>query len=262
MSASAGSLEVAQFPCLSDNYGYLIHDPKTGQTAAVDTPCATTYKRELSNRGWTLTHILNTHHHFDHVGGNSELKLAGVEVYGPSSDGDIPGMDVPLKDGDKFSFGGADAVVMDVGGHTAGHIAFYFPKEKTAFVGDSLFALGCGRMFEGTPEQFWATLQRLRELPDDTVIYCAHEYTESNARFAMSVEPGNPDLVKRTEEIKAKRSRGEPTVPSLMGEEKVTNPFLRGDLSPEIRANVGASDGDDGAAIFHKIRLGKDNFRG
>lgn len=262
MSASAGSLEVAQIPCLSDNYGYLIHDPKTGQTAAVDTPSAAAYARELANRGWKLTHILNTHHHDDHVGGNMELKTEGVKVYGPAADGNIPGMDIPLQDGDTFSFGGADAIVIDVGGHTSGHIAFYFPEEKTAFTGDSLFSLGCGRMFEGTPKQNWASLQRLRNLPDDTTIYCAHEYTESNARFAMSVEPGNPDLVRRTEEIEAKRARGEPTVPSLLGEEKLTNPFLRGDVSPEIRKNVGASDDEDGAAIFHKIRLGKDNFRG
>ena len=143
-----------------------------------------------------------------------------------------------------------------------GHIAFYFPKERTAFVGDALFPLGCGKMFEGTPEQFWASLRRLRNLPDDTTIYSAHEYTESNARFAMSVEPGNSDLVKRNDEIRGKRARGEPTVPSLMGEEKMTNPFLRGDLSSEIRKNVGAGEDEDGAIIFHKIRLGKDNFRG
>ncbi|KAL3807009.1 hypothetical protein ACHAXA_010485 [Cyclostephanos tholiformis] len=261
MSAPAGSFEVAQFPCLGDNYGYLIHDRTTNQTAAIDTPCASSYMRELERRGWTLTHILNTHHHHDHVGGNMELKTDGVKVYGPATE-KIPGMDVALKGGDLVSFAGANAVVMDVGGHTRGHIAYYFPGEKTAFVGDCLFALGCGRMFEGTPQQFWTSLQGLRNLPDDTTIYCAHEYTESNARFAMSIEPGNPDLVKRVEEIKEKRARGEPTVPSLMGEEKATNPFLRGDVSSEIRMNVGACDDDDGAAIFHKIRLGKDQFRG
>ena len=228
----------------------------------MDTPCAASYKKELEKRGWTLTHILNTHHHHDHVGGNTELKTDGVQVYGPANDGSIPGMDVSLNHGDKLSFAGADAEVIDVGGHTVGHIAFYFPKEKTAFVGDSLFALGCGRMFEGTPEQFWASLKRLRELPDDTTIYCAHEYTKSNAQYAMSVEPNNADLVKRTEEIIAKRARGEPTVPSLMGQEKATNPFLRGDVSEEIRRNVGATDDEDGASIFLKIRLGKDEFRG
>lgn len=262
MSAAAGSLEIAQFPCLDDNYGYLIHDPETGQTAAVDTPCAASYKRELSKRGWTLTHILNTHHHYDHVGGNMDLKTDGVQVYGPAADGDIPGLDVALKGNDTISFGKADAEIIDVGGHTLGHIAYHFPEEKTTFVGDSLFPLGCGRMFEGTPQQFWSTLQRLRNLPDETAIYSAHEYTESNARFAMSVEPGNPDLVRRVEEIKAKRARGEPTVPSLMGDEKLTNPFLRGDISPEIQQNVGAGESDDGATVFHKIRLGKDNFRG
>lgn len=150
----------------------------------------------------------------------------------------------------------------DVGGHTVGHIAFHFPAEKTAFVGDSLFALGCGRMFEGTPSQFWNSLQKLRSLPDDTAVYCAHEYTESNAKYAMSVEPGNADLVRRVEEVKAKRARGEPTVPSMMGEEKLTNPFLRGDVSPEIRKNVGALDSDDGARIFALVRQGKDKFRG
>ncbi len=242
-------------------HSYLIHDPKTKQTAAIDTPSGQAYKDELERRGWKLTHIFNTHHHHDHVGGNMELKTDGVTVYGPAADGRIPGMDVALKENDTFSFGGTEARVIDVGGHTSGHIAFYFPNEKTAFVGDSLFALGCGRMFEGTPTQFWASLQRLRGLPDDTTIYCAHEYTEGNAKFAMSVEPGNADLVKRVEEIKAKRARGEPTVPSLMKEEKLTNPFLRGDVSREIRKNVGASDEESGADVFAKIRRGKDNFR-
>ena len=190
-----------------------------------------------------------------------ELKAEGVQVYGPATE-NIPGMDIALKDSDTVSFGSTNAIIMDVGGHTRGHIAYYFPKEKSAFVGDSLFSLGCGKMFEGTPQQFWTSLQSLRNLPDDTIVYCAHEYTESNARFAMSVEPGNPDLIKRVEEIKAKRARGEPTVPSLIGEEKATNPFLRGDISAEIRRNVGATDSEDGATIFHKIRLGKDKFRG
>lgn len=257
------AFDLTRFTFLSHlHYSYLIHDATTGQTAAIDTPDATAYKQELEKRGWTLTHILNTHHHADHVGGNSELKTEGVKVYGPASDGNIPGMDNPLSDSDTLSFGGAEARVIDVGGHTIGHIAFYFPEEKTAFVGDSLFSLGCGRMFEGTAPQFWSSLKRLRDLPDDTIIYCAHEYTESNARFAMSVEPGNELLVKRVEEIKAKRSRGEPTVPSLLGEEKLTNPFLRGDQSDEIRKNVGATSDDDDATIFLKIRQGKDNFRG
>jgi hydroxyacylglutathione hydrolase len=151
---------------------------------------------------------------------------------------------------------------MDVGGHTLGHIAYYFPEDKTVFVGDSLFALGCGKMFEGTPSQFWTSLKGLRDLPDDTTVYCAHEYTESNAKFALSVEPGNEALQQRAAEIKSKRSRGEPTVPSLLGEEKKTNPFLRADLSEEIRKNVGVKDVDSDADAFGKVRRAKDTFRG
>ena len=192
-------------------------------------------------------------------GGNMELKKDGVQVFGPAEE-NIPCMDNALRASDEITFGGAKAEVIDVGGHTLGHIAYYFPMEKTAFVGDSIFSLGCGRMFEGNPKQFWSSLQRLRDLPDDTTIYCAHEYTEANARFALSVEPGNVELVKRVEEIKAKRALKEPTVPSLIGEEKATNPFLRGDVSAEIRKNVGATIEEDGSSIFHKIRKAKDNF--
>jgi len=168
----SGSLEVAIIPCLSDNYGYLIHDAAQGLTAAVDTPEADPYMRELEKRGWTLTHIFNTHHHSDHVGGNLELKKDGVQIYGPAKEkARIPGIDIALADGDEIEFGSVKVRILDVGGHTKGHIAYYFPSEATAFVGDSLFALGCGRMFEGTPTQFWTSLQKLRELPDDTLIY-------------------------------------------------------------------------------------------
>lgn len=262
-STCASTLTVAQFPCLSDNYGYLIHDAKTGETAAIDTPCAETYKRELSKRGWKLTHIFNTHHHWDHTGGNLDLKTEGVKVYGPVNEkGKIPGIDVAVGAGDTVTLGESKANIMDVGGHTHGHIAYHFADDGIVFVGDSLFALGCGRMFEGTPTQFWASLKGLRELPDDTTVYCAHEYTESNAKFAKSVEPGNPDLIARIEEVKAKRSRGEPTVPSKMGDEKKTNPFLRVDISDEIRRNVGATGGDTDADVFAKVRTAKDTFRG
>jgi len=165
-------LTIVQVPCLSDNYGYLIHDPKTGSTAAVDTPEAQPYQTELSQRGWKLTHILNTHHHWDHTGANEELKKGGVKVVGPVNEkAKIPGIDDAVGAGDVVEFGSTKAHVMDVGGHTKGHIAFYFPEEKTVFVGDSLFALGCGKMFEGTPEQFWTSLKGLRELPDDTTVY-------------------------------------------------------------------------------------------
>lgn len=203
--------------------------------------------------------------HYDHVGGNEQLKANGddVTIYGPVNEkGKIPGLDVAVGAGDSVEFGGSTGTVMDVGGHTLGHIAYYFPEEKTVFVGDSLFALGCGKMFEGTPSQFWTSLKGLRELPDDTTVYCAHEYTESNAKFALSVEPGNEELQQRAAEIKAKRSRGEPTVPSLMGDEKKTNPFLRVDVSDEIRTNVGVTGGDSDADAFGKVRRAKDTFRG
>eukprot|EP00542_Grammatophora_oceanica_P018839 CAMPEP_0194046680 /NCGR_PEP_ID=MMETSP0009_2-20130614/22238_1 /TAXON_ID=210454 /ORGANISM="Grammatophora oceanica, Strain CCMP 410" /LENGTH=259 /DNA_ID=CAMNT_0038692075 /DNA_START=213 /DNA_END=992 /DNA_ORIENTATION=+ len=258
-----GKFTVAQFPCLSDNYGYLIHNEETGETAAVDTPDAKTYNTELQKRGWKLTHIFNTHHHWDHTGGNKELKTEGVKVYGPANERkEIPGLDVPLTGGDCVDFGGLKADVMDVGGHTVGHIAYHFPTETSVFVGDALFALGCGKMFEGTPSMFWTSLKGLRELPDETSVFCAHEYTESNAKFAMSVEPGNADLVSRYEEIKEKRSRGEPTVPSLLGLEKKTNPFLRCDISDEIRKNVGVTASDSEETAFGKTRKAKDTFRG
>jgi hydroxyacylglutathione hydrolase len=168
--ASTCSFAVVQIPCLNDNYGYLLHNEETGETAAVDTPDAKPYRIELEKRGWKLTHILNTHHHHDHTGGNLALKKDNVKVYGPASE-NIPGRDVSLQGGDEIEFGSSKVQIIDVGGHTKGHIAYYFPVDAKIFVGDSLFAFGCGRMFEGTPEQYWASLQRLRDLPDDTEVY-------------------------------------------------------------------------------------------
>lgn len=261
-SQSSSSFTIIQVPCLSDNYGYLIHDPVTGDTAAVDTPDAEAYRQELKERGWKLTHIFNTHHHHDHTGGNLELKNdGGLTVYGPAIE-NIPGMDVKLGHGDEVEFGKRKGQVIDVGGHTNGHIAYYFPSESAAFTGDALFALGCGRMFEGNPSQFWRSLTRLRNLPDDTVVYCAHEYTESNAKFALSVEPSNDKLQKRFQHILQQRKAGQSTVPSLLGEEKQTNPFLRCDISDEIRQKVGVTSGDSEADVFAKVRRAKDNFRG
>jgi hydroxyacylglutathione hydrolase len=169
-SHSTNSFQVVQIPCLSDNYGYLLHNSVTGETAAVDTPDAKPYQKELAKRGWKLTHILNTHHHLDHTGGNMELKVDGVKVYGPAVES-IPGRDIGLQGGDEIEFGSSVAKIIDVGGHTKGHIAYYFPSDAKVFVGDSLFALGCGRMFEGTQEQNWASLKRLRDLPDNTEVY-------------------------------------------------------------------------------------------
>jgi hydroxyacylglutathione hydrolase len=207
--------------------------------------------------------VFSQNSHWDHTGANQDLKTEGVQVVGPINEkSKIPLIDSAVADGDVIEFGSTKATIMDVGGHTKGHIAYYFPASKSVFVGDSLFALGCGRMFEGTPEQFWTSLKGLRELPDDTTVYCAHEYTESNGKFAISVEPNNPDLVARFAIIKQKRSRGEPTVPSTLGEEKKTNPFLRCDISAELRANVGVNDADSDAVAFGKVRKAKDNFRG
>ena len=254
---------VEQFPCLNDNYGYLIHDSVTGDTAAVDTPDAKAYHAMLQQKGWSLTHILNTHHHWDHTGGNTELcqLYPNCQVYGPESE-KIPNRHVGLKEGDTVAFGESSSAwkVMDVGGHTVGHIAFY--NDNMAFVGDALFALGCGRMFEGKPPQFWKSLTKLRSaLSDDTLIYCAHEYTMSNAKFALSVEPQNEQLVERVKEIEALRANNQPTVPSTMGIEKATNPFLRCDISPEIQGNVGfATAPTDFSEVFAKVRAAKDNF--
>lgn len=262
-SSDSAGIEVAQFPCLSDNYGYLIHDPQTGATAAIDSPEAGPYKNELEKRNWKLSHILNTHHHHDHVGGNMALKkhAGDLTICGPKSE-NIPGRTVDLSGGDEFKFGSQKVIVIDVGGHTLGHIAYYFPESNKVFVGDALFTLGCGRMFEGTPDQFWASLSRLRELPNETKVYCAHEYTAANAKFAMSVEPGNPALQSKVAEITDLRAKGLPTVPTTIQEEKEANPFLRCDVSEEIRKNVGVQAGDPDASAFGKVRRAKDGFRG
>lgn len=253
-------IEVYQFPCLSDNYGYLIHDPVENVTATIDTPEVGPINAALEEKGWQLTHILNTHHHFDHAGGNEALKKQwGCIVVGAANDAErIPGIDVRVADGDIYEFGSASARVFEVSGHTIGHIAFYFEDEGCAFVGDTIFALGCGRLFEGTPGQMWQSLQKLMALPDDTVVYCAHEYTQANAAFALTVEPSNDALVQRSKEIDALRAQGRPTVPTTIGLERETNPFVR-PHSEGLRATldlVGADDVD----VFAETRRRKDNF--
>lgn len=253
-------LIVHQFPCLSDNYGYLLHDPETGSTAAIDTPEVAPILKALEEKGWTLTHILNTHHHFDHAGGNLELKeKTGCTIIGPKGEAQrIPGIDTALGDGDTCPFGSREAKVLEVGGHTLGHIAYYFPQDGIAFVGDALFALGCGRIFEGTAEQMWTSLQKLMGLPDETVVYCAHEYTQANARFAATIEPANKALQERIREIDAKRAEGKPTVPTTIGLEKATNPFLR-PMSEDVQKTlnlVGAPLVD----VFAETRARKDSF--
>ncbi|MCH9669931.1 MAG: hydroxyacylglutathione hydrolase [Gammaproteobacteria bacterium] len=253
-------LEVHQFPCLSDNYGYLVHDAETGNTAVIDTPEVAPIMAGLAEKGWQLTHILNTHHHGDHAGGNLEIKdKTGCEIVGPRADAErIPGIDTALGDGDELSFGGRKVRVFDTPGHTKGHICYHFEADGLAFVGDTLFALGCGRLFEGTPAQMWTSLSKLLRWPDDTVVYCAHEYTQANARFALSVEPDNQTLQERAVEIDRLRAEGLPTVPTTMGLERATNPFLRPD-SADLQRTIGL-EGADLVEVFAKTRALKDSF--
>jgi len=253
-------LEVHQFPCLSDNYGYLLHDTDSNETVCIDTPDADAYMHEAAARGWQITQIWNTHWHPDHAGGNEAIKqAAGCRVTAPVGDAPkIAAIDATVGGGDKVMIGNYEAHVIDVGGHTLGHIAYWLPDAGIAFVGDSLFALGCGRMFEGTPEQFWASLVRLRELPDETLIYCAHEYTQANARFALHADPGNAELKDYAREIAERRKNDEPTVPARLSLECATNPFLRADAS-EMRARWG---GATPVETFAALRTAKDNFKG
>jgi hydroxyacylglutathione hydrolase len=255
------ALEVRMFPCLQDNYGFLAHDPQTGETAAIDTPDPAAYLAEAERAGWRITQIWNTHHHHDHAGGNPALKAAtGARITGPGKDARrIPEIDAGVEEGDVARLGAKTARVLETPGHTTGHIVYVFDEDKVAFVGDTMFALGCGRLFEGSPEVMWPSLQKLLALPDDTKVYCAHEYTQANARFALSVEPGNPALQARAKAIDAARAAGRPTVPTTIGLEKQTSPFAR-PQSPEIRerlALVGASD----VAVFGAVRRAKDVFR-
>lgn len=254
-------LEIVRIPCLADNYVWLLRETAQGAVAVVDPADPRPVHAALAARGWRLTHVLNTHHHADHVGGNLDLKAAyGCRIVGPRADqARIPGIDVALGDGDHVELGGERAEVLDVPGHTRGHVAFWFAAARALFCGDTLFALGCGRMFEGTAPQMWASLARLRALPDDTDVYCAHEYTQSNARFARHVDPHNAALAARSAAIDALRARGEATVPAPLGLEKRTNPFLRAD-DPVLAAAHGL-DARDPAAVFAHLRRAKDQFR-
>ena len=252
------TLTIHQFPCLSDNYGYLVRDEASGLAACIDTPDAAAILRELERTGWKLALILNTHWHQDHAGGNAEVQAAtGAEIVGPREVTRIAPLDREVQGGDHVALGETSFAVIETGGHTLGHIAYHDAADRVAFVGDTLFALGCGRLFEGGPAQMWASLQRLASLPYDTRVYCAHEYTASNARFALSVDD-DPALKARAEQVFAARERGEPTVPTTIGLEKATNPFLR---APRLAPRIGAS-AEPAYAAFAAVRAAKDEFKG
>ncbi len=251
------TIQIHQFPCLSDNYGFLVHNSVTGETAAIDTPDAKEYLRQAKAKGWTITHIWNTHWHPDHAGGNTEIvEATGARVLAPKEVEKLSPIDRVVSHGDSVNLGEHRAEIIDVSGHTNGHIAYHIVEEGVAFVGDAVFALGCGRMFEGEPKQFWTSLDRIRRMSTETTLYCAHEYTEANAKFALHADPDNAALHDYVVEIKDKRARGEPTVPTVLKRELATNPFLRAD-DPAMMAKWG---GNEPHETFAALRSAKDNF--
>lgn len=254
------ALEVVTVPCVSDNYAFVAHDAATGATAVVDVPEAAPILNALRERGWKASHILITHHHDDHVAGVKALAAAtGARVIGAAADAHrLPRLDEAVKEGDLVRIGMDAGTVIDVSGHTVGHVAYHFPDSGVVFTADSLMALGCGRVFEGTMAQMWASLSKLAALPPDTLVCSGHEYAAANGRFALTIEPDNPALISRVEAVKAARKAGTPTVPSRLGEELATNPFLRANR-PEVKAALGMSGASD-AEVFAEIRGRKDRF--
>jgi hydroxyacylglutathione hydrolase len=248
------TLQIYQFPCLSDNFGVLIHDPEANLTASIDAPEADKVTAALAEKGWKLTHILTTHHHADHTGGNAQLKAAtGCRIIGPRNEAaKVPGIDEKVGEGDTVQFGGHRVEVLDTPGHTAGHITYAIPSAKVAFVGDTLFAIGCGRVIEGTPQMMWDSLKKLMALPRDTSVYCGHEYTQANARFALTIEPDSAALQKRAKEVDVMRAAGKATLPTTIGMELDTNPFLRPHV-PAIQKRLGM-EGKPEWQIFAEIR--------
>ena len=253
-------LEIVTVPCRTDNYAFLLHDEASGRTALVDAPEVRPIVDALTERGWELDEIWITHHHGDHVEGVDELRSRyGAKVYGAHDDAHrLPDLDVKVRDGDVFDFAGEEVRVLDVSGHTVGHIAFHCPQTSAVFTADSLMALGCGRVFEGTFEQMWASLSKLAALPRETVVYSGHEYTAANGRFAMTIDPDNADLANRVAAVAAARAEGRPTVPSLLADELLTNPFLRA-TAPEVKERLGMAGAAD-AEVFAEIRRRKDAF--
>lgn len=238
------TLEVVRIPALSDNYIWLVHEPVSGATMVVDPAVAGPVLAEADKRGWTITDIWNTHWHPDHTGGNAEIKAAtGCTITGPAAEvAKIPTLDVQVRGGDRVTLGEAEALVIDVPAHTAGHIAYHFAEDAAVFVGDTLFAMGCGRLFEGTAAQMFDNMAKLAALPDETTVYCAHEYTQSNGRYALVAEPDNPAIHARMAQVDAARSRGEATVPTTIGEERETNPFMRAVSVEQLAERRAAKD--------------------
>jgi hydroxyacylglutathione hydrolase len=250
------TLEIHQFPCLSDNFGVLIH--ADGQTASIDAPEARAVEAALKEKGWKLTHIFTTHHHGDHTGGNLALKRAwSCSIVGPRGEAaKVPGLDTPVGGGDSFGFNAFEVRVLDTPGHTAGHIAYHLPEAGVAFVGDTLFAIGCGRIIEGTAPMMWESLKRLMSLPPATRVYCGHEYTKANAAFALTIEPENAALRTRAKQVDVLRAAGKATLPTTIAQELETNPFLRPDV-PEIQRRLGLV-GRPEWEVFAEIRARKD----
>jgi hydroxyacylglutathione hydrolase len=238
------SLDVVRIPVLNDNYVWLVRDNTSGAVMVVDPAVAEPVLAEADARGWTITHIWNTHWHPDHTGGNAAIKEAtGCVIVGPAAESErIPTLDIQVRGGDVVLFGASEAHVINVPAHTAGHIAFHFADDHVAFVGDTLFAMGCGRLFEGTAAQMFENMRKLEALPDDTLIYCAHEYTQSNGRYALAAEPGNAALIARMNDVDAARARGEATVPTTIGQERATNPFMRAATISELAERRAAKD--------------------
>jgi hydroxyacylglutathione hydrolase len=254
-------LEMHQFICRSDNYGLLVHDHKTGATASIDAPDAVEIERQLKRRGWQLTHIFSTHHHHDHVAGNEALKEQfACTIIGPKLEADrIPGIRTLVSGGDSFTWAGRDVRVLACPGHTRGHVAYHIPSEYSVFVGDTLFSLGCGRVFEGTLEDMYHSVTQFKSMSPSTYLYCGHEYTQSNACFALSVEPMNRMLQQRAAVVATLREEGKMTCPSTIGDELKTNPFLRTN-SAEIRRNLKMDQAPD-VEVFVELRRRKDEFR-
>jgi hydroxyacylglutathione hydrolase len=263
------TLEIRQFLCRTDNFGVLIHDRSTGVTASIDAPDAHAIREELADAQWALTHIFTTHHHFDHVAGHEALKReTNCTIYGPGKEErDIPGIDILIEQGERLTFGSIEVQVLQTPGHTAGGVTYFIPnavetpggRRGVAFTGDTLFSVGCGRVMEGRHAEMWRSLEKIMALPPDTLIFCGHEYTQANIRFALTVDPQNAALLERKREVDDLMSTGEPALPVSLARELETNPFLRVN-SAAIRQNLGLGPEAPGAKVFEELRRRKDRF--